>query len=349
MQLLPGGTVKSMKKFYSKEVIDQVSQISAIQYLMDHETYNLKRTGRSYITKKHDSLYLSNGFWRWSSRGIGGKTALSYLQKVDELSFIDAMDRLCYLYRIDSEKKDPDAAGRFAEEQKKRKAEIEAMVEKAPSEFALPPPAENNKRVYAYLRKRGISGSVISYCLKHKLIYQEEEHGNVVFVGYDNDGQARYAGLRSTGYKQFKGDATGSRKDYSFRITNDTAGEAHLFEAAIDLLSYATLMEMHNLDFRSVNLCALAGVAVPGAGGTSEIPPAIRTLLDGRKIDTIYFHLDNDEVGIASAKALATALKERGYKTFIQPVPKERGKDVNDMLKSILAEKGQEYDKGKKM
>ena len=30
----------------------------------------------------------------------------------------------------------------LAEEQKKRKAEIEAMVEKAPSEFELPPPAE---------------------------------------------------------------------------------------------------------------------------------------------------------------------------------------------------------------
>ena len=171
----------------------------------------------------------------------------------------------------------------------------------------------------------------------------------VSFVGFDNDGQARYAGLRSTGDRQFKGDATGSRKDYSFRITNDIAGEAHLFEAAVDLLSYATLMEMHNLDFRSVNLCALAGVAVPGAGGKSEIPPAIRTLLDGRKIDTIYFHLDNDEVGIASAKALAQTLKERGYKTFIQPVPKERGKDVNDMLQSILTEKGPEYGKGKKM
>ena len=337
-----------MGRFYSRTVIDQVNQISAIQYLMDHEPYNLKRTGRSYITKKHDSLYLSNGYWRWSSRGIGGKTALSYLQKVDELSFPEAMERLVYLYRIDPTQKDPAAAEKFAEEQKKRRAEIEAMVSRAPAEFHLPEPAENNKRAYAYLRSRGISGSVISYCLKKKLIYQEKEYGNVVFVGYDNDGQARYAGLRSTGYKQFKGDAPGSRKDFSFRLVNDEAGEAHLFEAAIDLLSYATLMEMHGLDFRKVNLCALAGVAVPGAGGKQEIPPSLRTLLDGRDIREIYLHLDNDDVGIASAKALAQALKERGYKVTIQVVPKERGKDVNDMLQSILAEKGPEYGKGKK-
>ena len=337
-----------MGKYYSRTVIDQVNQISAIEYLIDHEPYNLQRTGRSYKTKKHDSLYLSNGYWRWSSHSIGGKTALSYLQKVDELSFIEAMDRLCYLYRIDADQKDPDAAARFAEEQKKRKAEIEAMADNSTTEFSLPAPAENNKRAYAYLRNRGISGSVISYCLRNKLIYQEAKYGNVVFVGYDNDGRARYAGLRSTGYRQFKGDAPGSRKDFSFRLVNDKADEVHLFEAAIDLLSYATLMEMHDLDFRKVNLCALAGVAVPGTDGKQEIPPSLRTLLDGREIREIFLHLDNDDVGIASAKALAQALKERGYKVTIQVVPKERGKDVNDMLQSILAEKGPEYGKGKK-
>ena len=202
--------------------------------------------------------------------------------------------------------------------------------------------------IYAYLRSRGISGSVISYCLKHKLIYQEKEHGNVVFVGYDNEGQTRYAGLRSTGYRQFKGDATGSRKDFTFRLTNDTAVEAYLFEAAIDLLSYATLMEMHGLDFRSVNLCTLAGVAVPGADGKQELPAAVRTLTKGRNIKKFSLYFDNDEVGIAAAKALAAALKAEGYQTVIQTVPKERGKDVNDMLQSILAEKVPEYGKEKK-
>ena len=339
-----------MGRFYSRTVIDQVNQISAIQYLMDHEPYNLKRTGRSYITKKHDSLYLSNGYWRWSSRGIGGKTALSYLQKVDELSFPEAMERLVYLYRIDPSQKDPAAAEKFAAEQKKRRAEIEAMVSRAPAEFHLPEPAENNKRAYAYLRSRGISGSVISYCLKKKLIYQEKEYGNVVFVGYDNEGQARYAGLRSTGYRQFKGDATGSRKDFTFRMINNESDEAYLFEAAIDLLSYATLMEMHGLDFRSVNLCTLAGVAVPGADGKQELPAAVRTLTEGRNIMKFNLYLDNDEVGIAAAKALAAALKAEGYQTVIQTVPKERGKDVNDLLKSVLAEQeAKDKADGKKM
>lgn len=49
-------------------------------------------------------------------------------------------------------------------------------------------------------------------------------------------------------------------------------------------------------------------------------------------------YLDNDEVGIAAAKAHAAALRVEGYQTVIQTVPKERGKDVNDLLKSVLAE-----------
>ena len=148
----------------------------------------------------------------------------------------------------------------------------------------------------------------------------------------------RYAGLWSTGYRQFKGDATGSRKDFTFRLTNDTAVEAHLFEAAIDLLSYATLIEMHGLDFRSVNLCALAGVSVPGADERKEIPVSVKNLTEGRNIKKFFQHLDNDEVGIIAAKALAETLRENGYEVTIQTVPKERGKDVNDLLKSVLAE-----------
>ena len=114
------------------------------------------------------------------------------------------------------------------------------------------------------------------------------------------------------------------------------------------IVIYATLMEMHGLDFRSVNLSTLAGVAVPGADGKQELPAAVRTLTEGRNIKKFNLYFDNDEVGIAAAKALAATLRAEGYQTVIQTVPKERGKDVNDMLQSILAEKGQEYRSGKK-
>lgn len=30
----------------------------------------------TFVTKEHDSLKISNGFWYWFSKGIGGKSAL---------------------------------------------------------------------------------------------------------------------------------------------------------------------------------------------------------------------------------------------------------------------------------
>lgn len=59
-------------------------------------------------------------------------------------------------------------------------------------------------------------------------------------MGRDREGKHRYAALRGTG-TDFIGDAGGSDKNYSFSIPAEgKSTTVHLFEAAIDLLSYAT-------------------------------------------------------------------------------------------------------------
>ena len=65
---------------------------------------------------------------------------------------------------------------------------------------------------------------------------------NVVFIGKDESGTPKYAAYRGTMASSFKGDASGSDKRYSFRLlAREPCQSVHLFEAAIDLLSYATL------------------------------------------------------------------------------------------------------------
>ena len=59
--------------------------------------------------------------------------------------------------------------------------------------------------------------------------------------------------------------ATGSKKQYSFRLTAENTGEVHLFECAIDLLSYATLMKLEGKDWRQFNLVSLAESVFPKA------------------------------------------------------------------------------------
>lgn len=67
---------------------------------------------------------------------------------------------------------------------------------------------------------RGIDESIINYCIINNLIYQEESTNNVVFLGYDNNKNIKYAGLRSTDNERFMKDAKGSSKEFSFRIVN---------------------------------------------------------------------------------------------------------------------------------
>ena len=76
-------------------VIEQARQIDLLSYLQRYEPSNLKRVaGNVYCTKEHDSLKISNGKWYWWSRGFGGVSALDYLIKVREYSFVEAVEML---------------------------------------------------------------------------------------------------------------------------------------------------------------------------------------------------------------------------------------------------------------
>ena len=66
-----------------------------LSYLQRYEPNNLKRVASNvYCTKEHDSLKISNGKWYWWSRGFGGVSALDYLIKVKEYSFVEAVELL---------------------------------------------------------------------------------------------------------------------------------------------------------------------------------------------------------------------------------------------------------------
>ena len=84
------------------------------------------------------------------------------------------------------------------------------------------------------------------------------------------------------------GDCTGSKKQYSFRLTAENTGEVHLFECAIDLLSYATLMKLEGKDWRQFNLVSLAGVYSPKQKiEDSKVPVTLGRLLADDCIQSI--------------------------------------------------------------
>ena len=302
--------------YVTPEQITQAKELDLLTYLQRYAPHELVHvSGNTYCTREHDSLKISNGKWNWFSRGIGGKTALDYLIKVQGFSFTQAVEALV------GQKFSP--LPRVPQAQPKKQE---------PRVLSLPQPSRCATHMVSYLHRRGIDYDVIDYCIQTGRLYESLPYHNCVFVGRDLKGQPRYAALRGT-VGDFKGEADGSDKRYSFCIAeNSSANSVHLFESAIDLLSYATLLKMKGRDWRQDALLSLAGVFKQKK--EFVIPLALSQYLkDHPGTNTLYLHLDNDEVGREAAAGIMEGLGDK-YTVLDRPPP--YGKDVNDLLQRKL-------------
>ncbi|UOX51823.1 DUF3991 and TOPRIM domain-containing protein [[Clostridium] innocuum] len=302
---------------FDPAVIEQARQIDLLSYLQRYEPGNLKRVaGNVYCTREHDSLKISNGKWYWWSRGFGGFSALDYLMKVRELGFVEAVQTL---------------TGDMGD----WKPPPPAVKKDEPKVLLLPPKNEDSDRVLQYLFGRGIDYAIVQDCIADGTIYESADYHNAVFIGKDESGIPKYAACRGT-IGSFKRDASGSDKRYSFRLlAREPTHTVHLFEAAIDVLSYATYLKCEGKDYKTANLLSLSGVYQPKKElAESRIPIALTTFLNAHpQIKTIYLHLDNDKAGRLCTAALQELL-QKDYKIVDAPPPV--GKDVNDFLMSYL-------------
>ena len=100
---------------------------------------------------------------------------------------------------------------------------------------------------------RGIDYQLIQEFIADGTLYESADYHNAVFIGKDESGTPKYDALRGTLGSTFKQDASGNDKRYSFRLlAKKSADTVHLFEAAIDLLSYATYLKFEGKDYKSV-------------------------------------------------------------------------------------------------
>ena len=99
------------------------------------------------------------------------------------------------------------------------------------------------------------------------------------------------------------GDCSGSKKDYSFQLGGGNGDEVHLFECAIDLLSFATLEKMKAKNWRELSLVSLSGVYSPAKKiEDSKVPVALQKYLSRHpNIRRIILHFDNDIAGRKAA------------------------------------------------
>ena len=274
--------------------------------LLESLGYHVQRIGAYHTTKEMDSLRIKNRrTWYRYSEKTGGD-AITFLQRFCNKSFQEAVEYLL------------DYHGRARDSPARPTRPIQTKEERVP--FVLPPANTDHRRVFAYLRKRGIAPQVIRAFLRAGLLYEDAQHHNCVFVGRDAVGTPRFASCRGTYDRNgpgFKGDVAGSDKRIAFRLpSRPDLDWVLVFEAPIDLMSYLTLYRQ--VASSAIALCGL----YEGALDTC--------LRDNPHIRRIALCLDVDGPGQAAAEQLQAKYEGMGYAVKIQRPP--RGKDWNEYL-----------------
>ena len=269
--------------------------------------------GSYYTTREMDSLRIKNRrTWHRYSEGTGGD-AIDFLQHFEGKSFPEAVEFLLAWNR-----RSRDSPDRLPPTQRKERP----APAPEPVSFVLPPANEDQRRVTAYLKKRGIAPLVIRGFVEAGLLYEEAGHHNCVFVGRNRENTPVFAAQRGTYDKDgasFRGGVPGSDKDIGFYLPADSGTDrVHVFEAPIDLMSFCTL----HREARS-NAIALCGLYEGGLD---------RYLKDHPHLNHVVLCLDNDGPGQEATERLRAEYKGRGLKVSTRTPGK--GKDWNDYLQT---------------
>ena len=292
----------------------QIAKETDLPELLTHLGYQVRRIGRYHTTVEMDSLRIKDRRkWFRYSQNTGGD-AITFLQQFCGKSFSEAVE---YLLAFHGRARDSPA-----------KAASSVKRDEVQKPFTLPPRNADDRRVFAYLHKRGIVPQVIRQFLNSGLLYEDAEHHNCVFVGKNSAGQAKYAGLRGTYDREgkgFRGDVTGSDKHIGFALPYDrSSDQVFVFEAPIDLMSYLTL---HRNTPNALALCGLYDGALQAY------------LTDHPQIKRIELCLDADGPGREAARQFQNKYTAMGYAVTVKE-PRS-GKDWNEYLqKRKIPERG---------
>lgn len=301
-----------MRRRVTEEQIRLAKAVDLITYMKQYEPQELIRTGpHDYKTATHSSLCISdNGLWHWFSHDIGGRGALNYLIQVKGMDFVSAVRYLCELEHL------------VPVPFQQVKSSPDPQHERRP--FELPIPDKNAETVMQYLKRRGIDGKILKYCIDQEILYQTTRGGykNCVFVGKDGDGKPRAACIRGC-QGTFRGECAGSEKQYGFCISagNGHANILEVYEAPIDALSGATMQLLSCHDWRSTHHLSLGGLNYVALDQYLKSHP---------EINTLRLRLDNDERGRDFTTRLQERYQAQGY--MVKSIPPRRGKDYNDYL-----------------
>ena len=301
---------------FSSEEIERARNIDIMEFLSRNYGFEFQKAGKDYRCKQHDSLniFSDRHGWKWYSKDIGGSNAIDFMMRIERKSFTESVKEILNnnfsVYHDDEPKRVSDT--------------MVILPEKTHDKFA---------RVYAYLcQTRKLDKDVVADMMKDKKIYQDTK-GNCVFVGYDDNGKAKFGCIRGTlTDKKYRGDCQNSDKRYAFNQQGKEKDRIYIFESPIDLLSHCTMTNIIKNDKEAykqqtrISLC-----------GTSDV--ALQSYLERHpEVKVLNFRLDNDEAGHQQTEHYIEKYTAKGYKVN---AVFSKAKDVNEDLVNMSAKQVQ--------
>lgn len=295
--------------YFTDEQKERANSVDLVDFLQ-RQGEKLLPSGRDKRLASDHSITVRGNRW-YDHASEEGSYAIDLVKRLYNLSFPEAVSLLLggeqgVEYRQHSKSSEP--------EQRKP--------------FVLPPAHTDMRRVFAYLiKQRCISREVLSEFAREKLLFEDAEYHNAVFVGYDENGVACHAHKKSTAIgSNFRINVEGSHPAYSFHYIskNPNPHTLFVFEAPIDLLSYISL---HPQNWKQHSYVALNGVSEQPVLKLLELYPLLQK---------VTLCLDNDEAGHKAAGRIHKTLKEQGFEDVVYDISAH--KDWNDDLKALCSQ-----------
>ena len=295
--------------YFTDEQKERANSVDLVDFLQ-WQGEKLLPSGRDKRLARDHSITVQGNRW-YDHASEEGSYAIDLVKRLYNLSFPEAVSLLLggeqgVEYRQHSKSSEP--------EQRKP--------------FVLPTVHTDMRRVFAYLLKqRCISREVLSEFAREKLLFEDAEYHNAVFVGFDGNGVARHAHKKSTTTgNSFRINVEGSNPSYSFHYISKNPNPHNLFvfEAPIDLLSYISL---HPQNWKNASYVALNGVSAQSI---------LKLLEMYLQLQRVTLCLDNDEVGRKAASRIHKTLKEQGFEAVMYDISAH--KDWNEDLKAVCSQ-----------
>ena len=282
---------------YTREQIQRADDTDLYVFLSGRGE-KFKRCGKEYRWLRHDSVMINKNEWYRFSQNKGGH-AIDFMKEFYGLSFAEAVKELLG--------EEGDSNNRTAKEDAGRQKVCPIPL----PGLELPERNENCEIARKYLiEQRKLSKQLVDQMIKKGDIYESKNYHNVVFVGRDKEQNPRYAAMRGTDEKRYRGEAKGSEKIYGFGHIG-TNEKLFVFESPIDLLSYITAVPEEWEKHSYISL-----------GGLSE-KAMKRMYTEYPHIHSIYLCLDNDESGNERCRQFVSLIPEELSVYRLEPVKKD--------------------------